>query len=165
MIGNDRTSLANKSFTNSLLKPPPQKQGTLDTPPPIPKPNALAQSRITQFYQPEEPDLFSKETLPFVDDATTFVRPMDFVSPKKSETFPIGDEFVRPNETPTLKEKPKKQKKEKTPKTKKYLPDDQTINSDLSVYDLDETGNMVLKYKTKEERPIRKKTQTKIYPK
>ena len=126
MIGNDTTSLANKSFTNSLLKPPPEKQGTLDLPPPPPKPNDLGQSKITQFYQPkEEPpiavqkfmekerEFFSKETQPFVDDTTTFVRPMDFVTPKTTKILPDDDEFERQNENPELKKKPKEKKPKK----------------------------------------------------
>ena len=65
----------NVSDTSSVLQPPPEKQGTLDTPIPNPKPNALAQTKITEFYQPEEKppisvqkymekesDLFSKDT-------------------------------------------------------------------------------------------------------
>ena len=47
MFGND-------SDTNSVLQPPPEKQGTLDTPIPKPKPNALAQPKITKFFQPQE---------------------------------------------------------------------------------------------------------------
>jgi hypothetical protein len=86
-FGND-SNLNNNFDTSSLLQPPPQKQGTLDTPMPTPKPNALAQSKITTFYQPEEPDLFSRET----------------------ERIPDDDEFVRFNETPKKSRKSKKKK-------------------------------------------------------
>jgi hypothetical protein len=120
--------------TPLVLQPPPQKQGTLDTPISTPKPNALAQSKITEFYKPEEPDLFSKETMPFVDDTPikpkanniyqkwldenssiyerTLVRPMDFIKPKNTLN---EDKTVNLN-------KPTKKKKKK-------LPDDFSIDS------------------------------------
>ena len=63
-FGNDNNS--NNNFDEpSLLQPPPQKQGTLDTPMPTPKPNALVQSEIpysVQKYMGKENDLFSIDT-------------------------------------------------------------------------------------------------------
>ena len=99
-FGNDNS---NNNFDEpSLLQPPPQKQGTLDTPMPTPKPNALVQSEIpysVQKYMGKENDLFSIDT----------------------EKLPGDDEFVRLfNETP---------KKSRKSKKKKYLPEDATILS------------------------------------
>ena len=107
LIDNYSNSYNNDFNSNSLLQPPPEKQGTLDTPIPNPKPNALGQTKITQFYEPKPNetdtiDVFSKAT----------------------EKLPNNDEFERPNESPIIKQKPK------TPKSnKKYLPDNYTINS------------------------------------
>ena len=77
--------------TDYLLKPPPEKQGNLDTPIPNPKPNALAQTKITKFYEPKPTaedtiDLFSKAT----------------------EKLPNDYEYERPNETSVVKLKTKK---------------------------------------------------------
>ena len=74
--------------TDYLLKPPPEKQGNLDAPIPNPKPNALAQTKITGFYEPQPNetdvnDLFSRAT----------------------EKFPDDDEYERPNETSVVKPK------------------------------------------------------------
>jgi hypothetical protein len=113
LFGND--SYSNNDFeTSSVLQPPPIKQGTLDTPIPTPKPNALAQSEIpysVQKYMGKERDLFSIDT----------------------EKLPADDEFERPNNNPILREKPK------TPNSKKkYLPEDYTIDSaDTEVIDKD----------------------------
>lgn len=115
-FGNDSNS-NNDLNTNSVLQPPAEKQGTLDTPIPPPKPNTLAQSKITAFYQPEENDLFSRETEIMPDDTRTLVRPMDWFN---TEKLPADDEFVRLNEIPKQKKKEKK---------KKYLPEDVTILS------------------------------------
>ena len=71
----------------SLLQTPPEKQGNLDMPIPNPKPNALAQTKTpiaVQKYMEKESDFFSRDT----------------------KILPEDDEFERPNENPTLKDKP-----------------------------------------------------------
>ena len=101
MFGND-------SDTNSVLQPPPEKQGTLDTPIPNPKPNALAQTKITEFYEPDEnppiavqkymekeSDLFSKATEKLPEES-------EFVRPKRGR--PIGSKNLKKTKEEETKE-------------------------------------------------------------
>jgi hypothetical protein len=73
-------SLETNYVDDNILKPPPEKQGNLDSPLQNPKPNALAKDF--------DDDLFSRVT----------------------EQLPNDDEFERPNENPSITPKPKKKK-------------------------------------------------------
>ena len=128
MFGND-------SDTNSVLQPPPEKQGTLDTSIPNPKPNALAQTKIPKYYPPavqkymeKESDLFSRDT----------------------ERMPEDYEFVRPIV-----------KSSETPKKKKKLKEQYVLPDDLSVETAKVTPISVTKPKRRKGRPIGSKNKTK----